>query len=345
MRAFVTGGTGLLGSHLVEALLARGWEAAILTRDPERAQGLAARGVRVVRGDVRHSDLGNELAGVDVLFHSAGWYEVGVRDHQGMMDVNLQGTENVLSLARREHVPRIVYTSTAGLYLGSRSHPATEETPVAAAIPDSYVISKLQAHEVVLREIQRGLPATIVAPGGVFGPRDTSQFARSLALLVQGRLRSLPAGFGTNTFTHAADVAEGEFLAATIGRPGETYLLADRVMPLYEFLDAAARAVAVDPPRRRVPMSLARLAALGSEFRARFGTETPMISRAALRLAALDVVVDSTKARRQLGWSPHPFEDRLRETMAWFRETYGREGAGLPVKPAGASGAGPPRTA
>ncbi len=345
MRAFVTGGTGLIGSHLVETLLAHGWEVTVLTRDPARAQGLASRGVRIVRGDVRHPDFGNEVAGVDVLFHGAGWYEVGVRNRQAMMDVNVGGTRNLLSMARKEAVPRIVYTSTAGLFPGSRSAPSTEEAPARAAFDDPYVVSKLQAHELVRREMEDGLPATIVAPGGVFGPGDTNQFARSLALLVQGRLRTLPSGFGANTFTHAADVAEGELLAATVGRPGELYFLADRVMTLYEFLEAAARAAGVDPPRRRVPMALARFASRVSEFRGRNETATPLITRSALDLAALDIVVDSSKARRQLGWSPRPFEDRLRGTMAWFRETYGRKGTPLPVKPDGASGAGPPRRA
>lgn len=345
MRAFVTGGTGLIGSHIVDALLARGWEVAVLSRDPSRAQAHAARGVRVVRGDIRRPDFGNELAGIDVLFHCAAWFEVGARDREGVSDVNVNGTANVLALARKELVPRIVYTSTAGLFPGSQASPATEASPPRAAVDDPYVVSKLEAHELVVREMRSGLPVTIVAPGGVFGPRDTSQFAQSLALLVQGRLRTLPSGFGMNTFTHAADVAEGQLLAATVGRAGEMYFLADRVMSMYEFLEAAARAADVEPPRRRVPMGLARLAARASALRSRRSGPAPMITRAALDLAALDVVIDSSKARREVGWSPRPFEERLKETMAWFRAVYGGPGGRRPVKPGGASAAAPVRRA
>jgi dihydroflavonol-4-reductase len=345
MRAFVTGGTGLIGHHVVETLLSHGWEVAVLTRDLERARDLVSRGVRVVQGDVRRPDFGQELVGIDVLFHCAAWYEVGVRNAQVMSDVNVNGTANVFSLARKEVVPRIVYTSTAGLFRGSRASPATEKSSPAATVDDPYVTTKLQAHNLAVKEMSAGLPLTIVAPGGVFGTGDTSQFARSLALLVQGRFRTLPSGFGTNAFTHAADVAEGQLLAATVGRPGETYFLADRVMTLYEFLNEAARAASVDPPRRRVPMSLARLAARISEVRSRSGESTPLITRTALELSSLDVVVDSTKARKELGWSPRPFEDRLRETMVWYVSAYGRRGAPLPVKPSGASDAGPSRRA
>ncbi len=345
MRAFVTGGTGLVGRHVAEALLAGGWEVLVLARDPARAQDLEGHGARIIAGDVTRPDFVHALAGVDVLFHHAAWFEVGVRDREAMRRVNVQGTANVLALARQEGVPRVVYTSTAGLFPASRDRPATEGSKPAALVDDAYVASKLEAHELVRREIAKGMPITIVAPGAVFGPRDTNQLAQSLALLVRGRLPALPSGFGLNTWVHAADVAEGHLLAATVGRPGETYLLGDRVLSMYDFLDAAARAANVRPPRRRVPMSLVRAVARFSEWRALRHGRTALLSRAALRLSALDVVVDASKARKELGWSPQPFEDRVRETMAWYVETYVNTDAPLPVKRGGASAAGPPRRA
>ncbi len=345
MRAFVTGGTGLVGRHVAEALLAGGWEVLLLARDPARARDLEARGARVVVGDVTRPDFVHELAGVDVLFHHAAWFEIGVRDPEAMRRVNVQGTVNVLAMARQESVPRIVYTSTAGLFPSSRDHPATEATKPAALIPDPYVVTKLEAHEAVAREMAEGLPVTIVAPGAVFGPGDTNQLAGSLALLVRGRLPALPSGFGLNTWVHAADVAEGHVLAATVGKPGETYLLGDRVLSMYEFLEAAAGAAGVKAPRRRVPMSLARLVARFSEWNARRKGRTALLSRSVLALSALDVVVDASKARRELGWAPRPFEDRLRETMAWYVDTYATSGVPLPVKRGGASAASPARKA
>ncbi len=345
MRAFVTGATGLVGRHVAEALLNGGWEVSVLARDASRAKEMEARGARVVSGDVTRPDFVHELAGVDVLFHHAAWFEVGVPDLEGMRRVNVQGTVNVLAMARKEGVPRVVYTSTAGLFPASRGHPATEASEPAALVQDAYVATKLEAHKLVLREMAKGSPITIVAPAAVFGPRDTNQLAQSLALLVRGRLPALPSGFGLNTWVHAADVAEGHVLAATVGRPGEMYLLGDRVLSMYEFLDAAAQAAGVKPPRRRVPMALVRFVARFSEGRARRQGRTPLLSRAALRLSALDVVVDASKARRDLGWSPRPFEERIRETMAWYVETYAKRDAPLPVKRAGASAAGPARRA
>src|SRR5436309_14795988 len=140
------------------------------------------------------------------------------------------------------------------------------------------------------------LPVTIVTPAAGFGGHDTGQLGRSLALLVRGKLPRLPKGFGTNTWTHAEDIAEGHIVAATRGRPGQLYLLGDRILPLAEFYANAARAVGVKRPTANVPMGLARFAARFSEARARVSDRTPLLCRAASCLAAVDRPVDDSKA-------------------------------------------------
>ena len=262
MRAFVTGGTGLVGRPLVEALLQKNWEVAVLTRAPTRAKDLEARGARIVHGDVTRPGFEAAMARADVVFHAAGWLELGIRDVQRMFDVNLLGTRNVLAMARQQGVGRFVFTSTAGVFAPTpKERPATESSPVQVALSDPYVTSKVQAHQLVVKEMGRDLPVTIVLPAAVFGAHDTGQLGRSLALLVRGKLPRLPKGFGTNTWTHAEDIAEGHILAATRGRPGQLYLLGDRILPLAEFYADAARAVGVKPPTANVPMGIARFAA------------------------------------------------------------------------------------
>ena len=262
MRAFVTGGTGLVGRPLVEALLQKNWEVAVLTRAPTRAKDLEARGARIVQGDVTRPGFEAAMARADVVFHAAGWLELGIRDVQRMFDVNLLGTRNVLAMARQQGVGRFVFTSTAGVFAPTpKERPATESSPVQVALSDPYVTSKVQAHQLVVKEMGRDLPVTIVLPAAVFGAHDTGQLGRSLALLVRGKLPRLPKGFGTNTWTHAEDIAEGHILAATRGRPGQLYLLGDRILPLAEFYADAARAVGVKPPTANVPMGIARFAA------------------------------------------------------------------------------------
>ena len=96
MRAFVTGGTGLIGRPLVDLLLADGWEVSVLTRNPSRAKDLEARGARIVPGDVTHPPLDPAMSRADVVFHVAGLYEIAFRDPGRIHDVNVTGTANDL---------------------------------------------------------------------------------------------------------------------------------------------------------------------------------------------------------------------------------------------------------
>src|SRR3989442_1698010 len=86
MRAFVTGGTGLLGRPLVETLQEGGWEVTVLTRDAARAKALEARGVQIVEGDVTRPRFSASLARADVVFPVAGLYEVGLREFRRRID-------------------------------------------------------------------------------------------------------------------------------------------------------------------------------------------------------------------------------------------------------------------
>src|SRR3989442_238724 len=208
MRAFVTGGTGLLGRPLVETLQEDGWEVTVLTRDPVRAKDLEARGVQIVEGDVTRPRFNASLARADVVFHVAGLYEVGLREFRRMIDVNVTGTANVLAAARRENVGRVVFTSTAGVFAPTpRDRPVTESAPVQTALPDPYVTSKVQAHQLAVAEMHAGLPLTIVLPAAVFGPGDTGQLGRTPRKPVGtwvGRRRPSRTGFarrwrGTST--------------------------------------------------------------------------------------------------------------------------------------------------
>src|SRR5262245_11003876 len=97
MRYFVTGATGFLGGGVARQLVAAGHEVVALVRDPARGAGLSQLGVRLARGDVTDKgSLSAPMAGVDGVFHVAGWYKIGLRDRSPAQAVNVQGTANVL---------------------------------------------------------------------------------------------------------------------------------------------------------------------------------------------------------------------------------------------------------
>src|SRR5262245_42866879 len=117
MKIFLTGGTGFIGQPLTRALLKRGWQVTALVRNPRSAEAkvIEALGAQLFHGDVTERDsMKAAMTGADVVFHNAGWYELGVSNaaRANMRAVNVQGTENVLSLAVELGMPKIIYTSS-----------------------------------------------------------------------------------------------------------------------------------------------------------------------------------------------------------------------------------------
>src|SRR5688500_3319614 len=121
MTYFLTGATGFLGAAVARDLRAAGHEVRALVRHPRRAAALEATGVSLHRGDVADKEtMRAPMAGVDGVFHVAGWYKIGVRDRAAAVATNINGTRNVLELMRELEIPKGVYTST--LAVNSDTH-------------------------------------------------------------------------------------------------------------------------------------------------------------------------------------------------------------------------------
>ncbi len=168
MRTLVTGGTGFVGSHLIDALLKRGDEVTALVRTPAKAAGLADRGVRLVRGDLDALDALREAAeGVEVIYHVAG--RVAARDDAEFLLANRTGTTNLLTAAQQSGAPRFVLVSSL-----AAAGPAARGTPLVGGEPPrpvtAYGRSKLAGEDVVRSS---PLPWVILRPPMVYGPRDT----------------------------------------------------------------------------------------------------------------------------------------------------------------------------
>ena len=159
MKAFVTGGTGFLGTHLVNALLARGDDVTCLVRSPSKAASLERRRVRLIRGDLDDAGaLRRGCAGADVIFHLAG--RIAARDLNAFMRANRDGTANLLEAAAERPPRRFVYVSSlAAAGPTVPGQPIDETRPPAPVTP--YGQSKL-AGEVLVRAV--AFPWTVVRP-------------------------------------------------------------------------------------------------------------------------------------------------------------------------------------
>lgn len=228
MQALVTGGTGFIGSHLVELLAARGCGVSVLDNyssgSPARLAHLAHE-VRLIEGDVRDgAAVAAAAEGADVIFHLAALVSVvqSVEEPLETFAVNLTGTLNVLEAARQLRVPRVVLASTCAVYGDEARLPARESDPAAPISP--YAASKLAAEEACLLYARLyGVAAVALRFFNVYGPRQdpASPYAavvpRFLEALRAGRQPTIYGdGLQTRDFIYVGDIVEGLWAAATL---------------------------------------------------------------------------------------------------------------------------------
>src|SRR5690554_4242056 len=208
MKAFVTGGSGFIGRHLVRKLVERGYDVVALARSPESAQLLTALGARVAQGDISdESSMREPMRGADVVFHVAGWYKIGADDWMKAETINVGGTRKVLRLAHELGVPRIIYASTVAVFGDTGGRLVDENYRSNGPFLSEYDRTKWLAHYKVAEPlIEQGAPITIVMPGGVYGPGDHSMIGELMRQFYNG----MPAVLGpetTLTYAHVEDIA------------------------------------------------------------------------------------------------------------------------------------------
>src|SRR5438552_1197072 len=217
MLAFVTGGTGFVGGHLVRKLRERGDDVVALVRSPQKAGMIRELGCEIVRGDLDDEEvIRKAVVGCDAVFHVAAMYEVGIPESKkaAMYDANVKGTERVIDAAVEAGVGRIVYVSTVGVF-GDTKGRVVDETyeREPTGFMSFYEETKFFAHELARDRIAKGAPIVIVQPGGIYGPGDPSVVGTLITMIRRFGLPFMVFPNSGFNFVHVEDVAEGIVLA------------------------------------------------------------------------------------------------------------------------------------
>ena len=338
VRVFLTGGTGMIGSHVAERLRSRGDAVTALVRPTSDARHLRDLGCDLVEGDVADPprDLAAAMRGADAVIHAAAKvFQAGFRDDY--LRANVQGTENVLAAAALA-APRVIHVSSVAVYAGvDGSRPLTEDRWIEAD-PDrqnSYAASKHLSERAAWRLHQDGrIRLTTVRPSVVYGERDRSA-TRVFVRVASFPLVPLPGGGRTTLpVVYADNVARGIIAALDReGAVGRAYNLArDTPITGRELLSFVAREL--DRRSRVVPLpgAPARLAAAALERLTRWLPRVPTLDvERAVRSLTRDNPYDSTRARLELGWGPLvTHHEGMRRTMEWWRTGRGPRGTLTP---------------
>lgn len=321
--AFVTGGAGFIGRHLVRQLAARGHPVRVL--DPAPAGSGFGPGVEVVRGSVLDRDtVARMTREAGQVFHLAANTQLWMPDKSSFGSVNTDGTRVVLEEAARAGVDRVVVTSTEIILRGWRNASKTpvteaEPTPRLQDMAGEYCRSKYQADQIAREAAREGLPVVIVYPTVPVGPGDNSITAPTQMIidLIQGRLPGYLDGM--INLVPVEDVARGHILAAELAEPGSRFILGGEDMRVHDLMAMVAGIAGCPTPTLRVPYWAALAGAATMELVADALTRRPPLAPlAGVRLAKHDRHIDSSKARRELGWEPGPVADALARAIEWL---------------------------
>lgn len=329
-RAFVTGGTGFVGSAIVRALLQDGTQVRCLVRRGTPLTNLDGLDVELVEGDLATSsedELARAMTGCDELHHCAALYAFWAKDRTEFDRVNVEGTRRLVRAALRAGVSRIVYTSSVATVQPIRDAAAGESSWARIEdAPGPYKRSKIRAEQEALRLVrEEGAPLVIVNPSAPVGERDIKPTPTGKMILdfLTGRM---PAFVDTGlNIVDVDDVGRGHVLAARRGVVGERYILGGENLSLYEILVLLGDIAGRKPPRYEVPHALAIAAAGVSEAISRLVQRPPAIPLEAALLARKAMWFDASRAVKELGFHAEPARVGLEKAVTWFARHRGVE--------------------
>jgi dihydroflavonol-4-reductase len=322
MIALVTGATGLIGAHIVRALLAAGHEVRCLVRPFSRRDAIDKLQVSCVVADVTQPDAALDAAfvGCDTVFHTAAHFAYAGFSGDELHRTAVAGTDAVLNACARQNVRKTVVTSSSVVFGYTRDGTVIHEAAAPAAVSGEppYVTAKAAQHRHALYladqlelDVRLACPTMTIGPTAArLGPSNGS----IVAYLADPFANSYPGGCN---LVSARDVAAGHLAIAERGSIGQSYLLGSGNMTWQHIHRMIAELAGVAPPRVQLNHAAAYLAATGEEMRAALMGRLPLSTRDQAGMVGRYYWYSHDKAA-DLGYSPGPVRDAMVETLSWL---------------------------
>src|SRR5579872_7250029 len=322
MKAFVTGATGFVGSHVARELERNGAELRLLTRGSSDTRNIDDLKADRVLGDLRDpASITKAMAGCDTVFHVAADYRLWIRDPEEMYKSNVEGTRAILDAARQNGVKSVVYTSSvATMGFKSDGTIVDEQTPVSLDhMIGHYKRSKYLAEQVVLEAGKSGMRVACLNPTTPIGERDVKPTPTG-RIVVDFLNRKFPAYVDTGlNLVDVYEIARVHVAAVDKARPGERYILGGENLTLKQILDQLAAITGLPSPTAKVPHAVAMAFAFFDEnIQGRLLGREPRATVEAVRMGKKKMFASSAKAEKELGFKVLPVDAALRRAADWF---------------------------
>ena len=325
MKVFVTGGTGFIGSHLVERLAQDGHELYCLVRKTSDVRLLEKVGATLITGDVTDkASMLEGMKGCDWVANLAATYETWVPDRQIYTDVNVDGTRNVMECVLEAGVSKVVHVSTSAIFGRPTDCPFTEQSPVGPVRFCEYAQSKYDG-DLIAWDLhdRKGLPLIMIYPAAVLGSRDDKATGQYIQNLMRRRVPVRVFPDTIYTWVHVRDVAETIVRAfEKQGNIGEKYLVGKHQLTYQRLGEMVCDIARVPFPRIRLPDPLVRMCAAFLTWLAKLTRKPPVLGMSvdAIRMLGEDIRFDGSKAERELDISYTPIRTALEDAIGSYKQ-------------------------
>ncbi len=323
MKIFLTGATGFVGHHVARALAEEGADLRLLVRKTSNLANLEG-----IAGDTQVGDLARPetyapaLADCDAIVHVAADYRLWIRDPEAMYTANVDGTRDLLKLAREAGVKRFVYTSSvATMHFHKDGTVINEDTPVSIKdMVGHYKRSKFLAEQQAIAAAEDGQQVIILNPTTPIGPNDAkpTPTGRIFVDFLNGKF---PAYMETGlNLVDVTEVARAHVAALTKGKRGHRYILGGENLTLKQILDKMSAITGLPSPTMKIPFAVAATYAFFEEWiTGRIRGREPRATLEEVRMGRKKMYASSAHAQQELGFRILPVNPAMKAAIDWFR--------------------------
>ncbi len=321
----VTGGTGFIGSHLVESLTGKGYNVRCLVRKTSDVSFLKALDVELIYGDIMDVDsLKSAVRDVEIVYHLVGGGNVSSvsrKDYIILRNLNVLGTKNILKACiHHADIQKFILFSSISAIGIIKNVIVNEETRCQPRTP--HELAKYESEQVALMFCKKyGIPLLIIRPAQVYGPRDVkSEILKMCKLIKRHMFPVIGSGENVVPLVYVENLVHAAILACERDA-SSVYIVTDEWRTMNEIVEAFAKELNVRVWGAHVPPFAAKICVGMIEYTCRMLGITPPFNLKRLESITSNRLYDISKAKRELGYAPEvSFEEGIRRTVRWYKQ-------------------------